>query len=68
MDMKHCHFCNNNMKVIDHKDAEQLKRFLDPHAKIMSHRRTNVCSLHQRKLSTAVKRARMIGLLPFTAR
>jgi len=56
------------MKSVDYKETEVLKRFLDPHAKVMSHRKTSMCSLHQRKLTTAVKRARFLGLIPFIAR
>ncbi|HEY4476958.1 MAG TPA: 30S ribosomal protein S18 [Candidatus Paceibacterota bacterium] len=66
--MKYCHFCNNNVRHIDYKDVETLKRFLDPHARISSRRRTGVCATHQRKLSLAVKHARFLALLPFIAR
>ena len=65
---KPCNFCNNNVPYIDYKDVETLKRFLDPHAKIMNKRKTTVCALHQRKLQTAVKYARHLALLPFLAR
>ena len=66
--MKYCHFCNNNIRHIDYKDIETLRRFLDPHARITNHRRTGVCASHQRQLSLAVKRARFLALLPFIAR
>ena len=66
--MKYCHFCNNNIKQIDYKDLDTLRRFLDPQAKIGNHRRTGVCAAHQRKLSLAIKRARFLALLPFIAR
>jgi small subunit ribosomal protein S18 len=65
---KQCYFCNNNVKQVDYKEVEALKKFLDPHAKMVPHRRTNICAVHQRKLATAVKRARFLGLLPFVAR
>jgi small subunit ribosomal protein S18 len=64
--MKQCHFCTNNTKEIDYKDTETLKGFLDTHARIVKHRRTAICSLHQRKLTEAIKRARLLALLPFT--
>ena len=66
--MKFCHFCQNNIKNVDYKDIETLRRFLDPHARIGNHRRTGVCSAHQRKLTQAIKRARFLALLPFIAR
>lgn len=65
---KQCHFCTANIKNIDHKDAVGLREFIDPQARILPSRRTGVCSLHQRKLARAVKRARILGLLPFLTR
>lgn len=64
--MKQCYFCTNNTKEIDYKDVETLKAFLDTHARVSKHRRTSVCSLHQRKLTNAIKQARLLALLPFT--
>ncbi len=66
--MKYCHFCTNNIKYIDYKDTELLKKFIDPYAKIVNHKRSNNCSNHQRKLTEAVKRARHLALLPFISR
>ncbi|MBI2100483.1 MAG: 30S ribosomal protein S18 [Candidatus Vogelbacteria bacterium] len=63
--MKHCHFCNNNVRYPDYKDVEGLKKFLDPHARLLPKRRSGLCAGHQRKLATAVKRARFLALLPF---
>jgi len=63
--MKQCHFCNNNIKDIDYKDDTTLKGFLDPHSRILKHKRTSTCSKHQRKLAIAIKRARFMGLIPF---
>lgn len=65
---KQCFFKQNNIKHIDYKDTEILKKFLNPHARLLSRKRTNVSAENQRKLATAVKRARFIGLLPFVAR
>lgn len=62
---KQCHFCTNNVKDIDYKETEVLKNFIDPHARIIKHRKTAVCSLHQRQLATAIKRAREMALLPY---
>lgn len=63
--MKQCYFCTNNVKEIDYKDVEPLKNFLDAHGRIVKHRKTSVCSKHQRKLSEAIKRARFMALLPY---
>ena len=63
--MKQCHFCTNNIKEIDYKDVETLKQFLDTHARIIKHKKTGLCSLHQRRVATAIKRARSLALLPF---
>jgi len=65
---KQCYFSQNNIKHIDYKDVDILKKFLNPHARVMSRKKTGVSSLNQRKLATAVKRARFMGLLPFVAR
>ena len=63
-----CYFSTNNIKYIDYKDTETLKKFLNPHARILSRKRTGVCAKHQRKLAQAVKRARFMGLLPYISR
>ena len=68
MTTKQCYFCNNNMGAVDYKEVEMLKKYLSPHARLISHRKSNTCSYHQRKLATAVKRARFLGLLPYLAR
>ena len=66
--MKQDYFSSNNIKHIDYKDVEILKKFLNTNGKIMSHKRTGVTSKNQRALATAVKRARFMGLLPFVAK
>lgn len=66
--MKQDYFSANNIKYIDYKDIEILKKFLNPNGKIMNHRRTGVTSKNQRSLTEAVKRARFLGLLPFVAK
>jgi small subunit ribosomal protein S18 len=53
---------------IDYKDVETLKRFLNPHGKIMPRRRTGLSSANQRELARAVKRARYMALLPYITR
>ncbi len=66
--MKQDYFSSNNIKYIDYKDIEILKKFLNPNGKIVSHKRTGVTSKNQRQLAMAVKRARFMGLLPFVAK
>ncbi len=65
---KKCYFTENNIKHIDYKDVDLLKKFLNPHARIISRKRTGVTAKHQRNLATAVKRARFMGLLPYVSR
>jgi small subunit ribosomal protein S18 len=65
---KQCFFCTTNAKVIDYKDAETLKQFTNPQARIMPKKRTGLCALHQRRVSVAIKRARIMGVVPFTLR
>lgn len=63
---KTCYFCEANLKEIDYKDTRTLQRFVNVYKKILPRKRTGVCSWHQRKLSTAIKRSRIMALLPFT--
>ncbi|MEK7552650.1 MAG: 30S ribosomal protein S18 [Patescibacteria group bacterium] len=65
--MKHCYFCNNNIRYPDYKEVETLKKFLDPYSRISGKRRSGLCARHQRKLTIAVKRARFLALLPFSS-
>ena len=66
--MKQDYFSSNNIKYIDYKDIELLRRFLAPNARMLPRRRTGVSAKNQRKLSLAVKRARFMGLLPYIAK
>ncbi|MFA5751029.1 MAG: 30S ribosomal protein S18 [Candidatus Paceibacterota bacterium] len=66
--MKQDYFSANNIKYIDYKDTDILKRFLNPNGKILGHKRTGITAKNQRKLATAVKNARFLGLLPFVAK
>ncbi len=63
---KACHFCVNNIDQIDYKDIRTICRFTNMYKKILPKKRTGTCSKHQRQLSTAIKRARIMALLPFT--
>lgn len=66
--MKQDYFSSNNIKHIDYKDIELLRRFLTPSARMQSRHRTDVTAKNQRKLSEAIKRARFMGLLPYIAK
>ena len=64
---KVCAFCEDkNCKFIDYKDVNRLKKFVTEKGKIIPSRQTGTCSRHQRELTTAIKRARNIALLPFS--
>lgn len=63
---KVCAFCDDkNLKFIDYKDVNRLKKFVTESGKILPSRQTGTCSRHQRELTVAIKRARNIALLPF---
>ncbi len=62
---KVCLFCADKSKVIDYKDVATLKRFVTEKGKILPRRQTGVCAMHQRELAVAIKRARIMALLPF---
>ncbi len=64
---KVCYFCSNKISTVDYKDTQTLRRFMSPHAKILAHARTGSCPKHQRMVTTALKRARHMALLPFVA-
>src|SRR3954452_401058 len=64
---KVCAFCADKNLVIDYKDAMKLRRFLSDRAKIEPRRKTGTCARHQRRLTTAMKRARHLAMLPFTS-
>jgi len=63
---KACHFCVNNINDVDYKDAQVLRKFINSYMKILPPKRTGTCAWHQRKLATAIKRARIMALMPFT--
>ena len=64
---KVCAFCVDKIEYIDYKDVSKLRRFLSERAKILPRRVTGTCAHHQRELTTAIKRARHVALLPFTS-
>jgi small subunit ribosomal protein S18 len=59
---KECFFCVNQLEV-DYKDVRTLRRFMNFYMKILSSKRTGTCAWHQRKLSVAIKRARIMALI-----
>ena len=64
---KVCQFCVDKIDYIDYKDLSRLRRHLTDRGKIESRRKTGTCARHQRRLATALKRARHVAFLPFTA-
>ena len=62
---KVCAFCANENKAIDYKDVATLKRYVSERGKILPRRITGNCARHQRALTTAIKRARNIALMPY---
>ena len=64
---KVCQFCVEKTEYIDYKKPELLLPYISPYGKMLSRRRTGVCAKHQRSLAIAIKRARFLALLPYTA-
>ena len=64
---KVCRFCADPTLVIDYKNPQMLKSFVTIRGKIIPRRITGTCARHQRELTTAIKRARMVALMPFTS-
>ena len=66
MRKKVCPLCANKDLVLDYKNAEQLKKFINDKGKILPRRATGACAKHQRDITLEVKRARHIAILPYT--
>ena len=64
---KVCQFCADSTAKIDYKDTELLRKFITERGKLLPRRVTGTCSIHQRDITTAVKRARIVALLPYVA-
>ena len=64
---KVCQFCADKDKKIDYKDAETLKKYITERGKILPRRVTGTCAMHQRAVAKAIKRARVVAILPFDA-
>ena len=65
---RYCYFCVNNVDYIDYKNNNILRRFISSYSKIVPRKRSNVCAKHQRKLAEAIKRARIMAILPFVTK
>lgn len=63
---KVCMFCAEQDKAIDYKDVATLRKFVSERGKILPRRVTGTCAKHQREITTAIKRARHIALMPYT--
>ena len=64
---KVCQFCADKAETIDYKDVEKLRKYVTERGKILPKRITGTCSMHQRAVTTAIKRARTVALLPYVA-
>lgn len=62
---KVCAFCQEKIQFIDYKDVNRLKKYITEGGKILPRRMSGVCAMHQRELSNAIKKARIVALLPF---
>ena len=63
---KVCSFCMEKAETIDYKDTAKLRKYITERGKIVPRRVTGTCAQHQRELTTAIKRARHVALLPYT--
>jgi len=61
-----CSFCVDKVESVDYKDTARLKRYITERGKILPRRISGNCAAHQRQLTVAIKRARIMALLPFT--
>ena len=64
---KVCKFCSDKIDDINYKDAKLLMPFVPERAKILPRRISGTCAMHQRKLRTAIMRARQLALIPYTS-
>ena len=62
---KVCGFCVDKVEHIDYKDIARLRRYMSERGKILPRRATGTCAAHQRELTSAIKRARQVALLPY---
>ena len=67
MRRKICNFCVDKATSVDYKDVVKLRKYITERGKIMPRRMSGVCTKHQRILAIAIKRARIVALLPYVA-
>jgi small subunit ribosomal protein S18 len=65
---KVCRFCTDNIDEIDYKDVKTLQKYINSYGKIDTRKKSGLCARHQRKMATAIKRSRIMALLPFVNR
>lgn len=63
---KICSFCVDKIDVVDYKEVGRLRRYVTERGKILPRRISGNCARHQRQLTTAIKRARFMALMPYT--
>ena len=64
---KVCIFCEDKIDYIDYKDTNRLRKFISERGKILPRRVTGCCAYHQRELTTAIKKARQVALIPYVS-
>ena len=65
--MKNDYYNANNIRFIDYKDTDSLRKFVNPNGRIIARKRTGLTAKNQRMVAEAIKRARFMGLMPFVA-
>lgn len=65
MAAKNCYFCQEKIEKVDYKDAYLLRKFMNSQGKIYPPKRYGLCAKHQRAIAAAVKKSRIMGLVPF---
>lgn len=65
---KECFFTANSLKHVDYKDVAILKKFVNPHGRMIARKRSGLTAIYQRKLALAIKRSRFMGLMPYLSR
>jgi len=68
MEKKSCFFCQEKIEKIDYKEAYMLRRFMNSQGKIYPPKRHGTCTKHQRALASAIKRARVMALIPYVVK
>lgn len=65
---RRCHFCVQNVDLVDYKDVRLLSRYVNMYGKIDARKRSGTCAKHQRMIAKAIKRSRVAALMPFVTR